>query len=148
MPMGKIHGYLLGLVSNQYIRLSFYGNWSISFLRYSKLNIRPLKFKVKVMVKVKIDGPIWGLAFNWHICFSVWGQTTFSWDISNQNIWPWNSEVKIMAKVKMDGHIWNLSFKWYVCFSFHRNWIIFLRYSKFNIWFWNFKVKVKMKVKI
>ena len=54
------------------------------WLRYSKFYIRPWKFKVKVMAKVKPDGHIWALEFNWYVCFLVCGnRTIFGWDIAN-----------------------------------------------------------------
>ena len=53
-------------------------------LRYSKLHILPWKIKVKVMVKVKPDGHIWGLEFNRYVCFSFRGNLTImGWDIAN-----------------------------------------------------------------
>ena len=40
--------------------------------------------KVKVMVKVRPIGHIWGLEFNRYVCFSFRGnRTTFCWDIAN-----------------------------------------------------------------
>ena len=40
--------------------------------------------KVKVIVKVKPIGHIWGLEFNRYVCFSFRGnRTTFGWDIGN-----------------------------------------------------------------
>ena len=40
--------------------------------------------KVKIMVKVKPIGHIWGLEFNRYVCFSFRGnRTTFGWDIGN-----------------------------------------------------------------
>ena len=54
------------------------------WLRYSKFHIWPWKFRVKVMAKVKSDGHIWGLEFNWCVCFSFRGhRTIFGWDIAN-----------------------------------------------------------------
>ena len=54
------------------------------WLRYSKFHIWPWKFKVKVMAKVKPDGPIWGLAFNCYVCILFRGnRTIFGWDIGN-----------------------------------------------------------------
>ena len=54
------------------------------WLRYSNFYIRPWKFKVKVMAKVKPDGHIWALEFNRYVCFSFCGnQTIFGWDIVN-----------------------------------------------------------------
>ena len=41
--------------------------------RYSKFHIWPWKLKVKVMAKDKPDGHIWGLKFNWYVCFSFRG---------------------------------------------------------------------------
>ena len=39
---------------------------------------------VKVIVKVKLIGHIWGLEFNRYVCFSFRGnRTTFGWDIAN-----------------------------------------------------------------
>ena len=38
--------------------------------------VQPWKFKVKVMAKVKPIGHIWGLGFNWYICFWFRGNTT------------------------------------------------------------------------
>ena len=53
------------------------------FLRYSKFHIWPWKFKVKVLAKVKPDGHIWCLKFNWYIWFSFGeNQTIFGWDIA------------------------------------------------------------------
>ena len=40
------------------------------FMRYSRFNIWPWKFKVKVMAKVKIDGHISDLASTWYGFFS------------------------------------------------------------------------------
>ena len=54
------------------------------WLRYSKFYIWPWKLKVKVMAKVKPDGQIWALEFNWYVCFSFCGnRTIFGWDIAN-----------------------------------------------------------------
>ena len=54
------------------------------WLRYRKFHIWPWKFKVKVMAKVKTDGHIWGLEFNWYVCFSFRGNRTISGrDIAN-----------------------------------------------------------------
>ena len=61
-------------------------SWQLdhSWLRYSKFHIWPWKFKVKVMAKIKPDGPIWGLEFNRYVCFSFCGnRTIFGWDIAN-----------------------------------------------------------------
>ena len=54
------------------------------WLRYSKFHIWPWKFKVKVMAKVKPDGPIRSLEFSRCVCFSFRGnRTVFGWDIAN-----------------------------------------------------------------
>ena len=54
------------------------------WLRYRKFHIWPWKFKVKVMAKVKPDGHIWALEFNWYVWFSFRGnQTIFGWDMAN-----------------------------------------------------------------
>ena len=77
--------------------------------------------EVKVMVKVKPIGHIWGLEFNRYVCFLFPGnRTTFGWDIANSIC---NS--KAMAKVKPHGHIWGLEFNRYVSFSFCGNWTTF-----------------------
>ena len=48
------------------------------WLRYSKFHIWPWKFKVKS------DGHIWGLEFNWCVCFSFHGNCAiFGRDIAN-----------------------------------------------------------------
>ena len=64
-------------------------------LRYSYFKIWPWKSmvkvmfdlqnsKVKLMVKVKPIGHIWGLEFSRYVCFSFRGnQTIFGWDIAN-----------------------------------------------------------------
>ena len=93
--------------------------------RYSKSHIRPWKFKVKVMAKVKPDGHIWGLEFNQYVCFSCRGnRITFSWDIKF-HVWHWKFNVKVMAKVKSNGYICGLEFSRYVCFLFPGDRIIF-----------------------
>ena len=41
-------------------------------------------FKVKVMMKVKPDGPNWSLKFSWCVCFSFRGnRAIFGWDTAN-----------------------------------------------------------------
>ena len=103
--------------------------------------------KVKVMVKFKPIGHIWGLEFNRYVCFSFQGNLTIFWlRYSKFYIWPWKFKVKVMAKVKPDGHIWALEFNQYACFSWQSD-HFWLRYSKFYIWPWKFKVKVMAKVK-
>ena len=59
--------------------------WSRSCVR-SKFKVRfDLQIsKVKDMVKVKPIDHIWGLEFNWYVCFSLRGnQITFGWDVAN-----------------------------------------------------------------
>ena len=82
--------------------------------------------KVKVMVKVKPDGHIWGLGVLL-ICllFVSWQSDHFWLRYSKFYIWPWKFKVKVMAKVKPDGHISALESKRYVCFSFRGNRTIF-----------------------
>ena len=82
--------------------------------------------KVKIMVKVKPIGHIWGLEFNGYVCFFVPWQSDHFWlRYSKFHIWPWKFKVKVMAKVTPDGHIWALEFYRYVCFSFRGNRTIF-----------------------
>ena len=58
--------------------------WYHFWLRNSEFHIWPWKFKVKVMAKVKPDGHIWGVEFNWCVCFSFRDNLTiFGWDIAN-----------------------------------------------------------------
>ena len=82
--------------------------------------------KVKVMVKFKPDGHIWGLGVQ-SICllFVSWQSDHFWLRYSKFLIWPWKFKVKVMAKVKPNGHIWALESNWYVCFSFRGNRTIF-----------------------
>ena len=88
----KIQGYGQGQTHRSYLRprvqsicLLFVSRHSDNFwLRCRKFHIWPWKFKVKVMAKVKPDGHISGLAFNWYVCLSFRGnRTTFGWDIGN-----------------------------------------------------------------
>ena len=69
----------------QSIRLLFFSWQSDHFwLRYSQFYIRPWKFKVKVMAKVKSDDHIWALKFTPYVCFLFRGnRTIFGWDIAN-----------------------------------------------------------------
>ena len=93
--------------------------------------------KVKVIVKVKPIGHIWGLEFNRYVCFSFRGNRTIFWlRYSKFYIWPWKFNVKVMAKGKPDGHFWALEFNRYVCFSFRGNRTIFgwdIAYSIFDL---------------
>ena len=70
----------------EFNRCLLFVSWQLdhSWLRYSKFHIWLWKFKVKVMAKIKPDGPIWGLEFNRYVCFSFCGNLTiFGWDIAN-----------------------------------------------------------------
>ena len=61
-------------------------SWQLDpfWLRYRKFHIWPWKFKVKVMARVKPDGHIWALEFNWYVSFLFHGnRATFGWDIGN-----------------------------------------------------------------
>ena len=99
--------------------------WSRSCV-WSKVKFNLENSKVKVMVKVKPDGHIWGLGVL-SICllFVSWQSHHFWLRYSKFYIWPWKFKVKVMAKVKPDGHIWALDFNRYVCFSFRGNRTIF-----------------------
>ena len=101
--------------------------WSRSCVRSKvKVTFDLQNSKVKVMVKVKHIGHIWGMEFNRYVCFLFRGnRATFGWDIGNSILWPWKFKVNIMAKVKPDGHIWGLEFNRYVYFSFRGNRTIF-----------------------
>ena len=59
--------------------------WSRSCVRSKvKVMFDLQNSKVKVMVRVKPLGHIWGLEFNRYVCFSLHGnRTTFGWDIGN-----------------------------------------------------------------
>ena len=110
-----------------YIKFDHHNPWSRPCV-WSKVKVTfDLQHSnVKVIVKVKPIGHIWGLEFNRYVCFSFHGnRTTFGWDIANFIFDLENSKVKVMAKVKPDGHIWGLEFNRYVCFLFRGNRIIF-----------------------
>ena len=81
--------------------------------------------KVKVIVKVKPIGHIWGLEVNQCLLFVSWQSDHFWLRYSKFHIWPWKFKVKVTAKVKPDGHIWALEFNRYVCLSFRGNRTIF-----------------------
>ena len=53
------------------------------FLIHNQLDIWPWKLKVKVMAKVKFHSYIWGLMFNWYVCFVPIKP------YSKLNNWPW-----------------------------------------------------------
>ena len=104
--------------------------------------------KVKVMVKVKPIGHIWGLELNRYVCFSFHGnQTTFDQDIGNSIF-----DLEIQGQGHGQGQIWWSHLRPWVqsiCLLFI-SWQsdhFWLRYSKFYIWPWKFKVKVMAKVK-
>ena len=84
----------------QSIYLLFFSWQSDQFwLRYSKFHIWPWKCKVKVIVKVKPDGHIWGIEFNWYVCFSFRGNpTNFGWDWANSIFDLGNSRSKSWPK--------------------------------------------------
>ena len=67
--------------------------WSRSFVRWKvKVTFDLQISKVKVMVKVKPIGHIWGPEFNRYICFSFSGnRTIFGWDIANSILYLENS---------------------------------------------------------
>ena len=96
------------------------------WLRYSQLDIWPWKFKVKVMAKVKPDGPnLKPRVQSMCLLFVLWQSDHFWLRHSQFDIWPWKFKVKVMAKVKPDGPIWSLEFSQCVCFSFRGNRTIF-----------------------
>ena len=94
--------------------------------------------KVKVMVKVKPIGHIWGLEFNRYICFSFRGnRTTFVWAIGNSIFDFENLRSGSRPRSNLLAPFKALDFHRFVCFSFRGNrTIIWLWYSKFYIWPW------------
>ena len=73
--------------------------------------------KVKVMVKFKPIGHIWGLEFNRHVCFSFRANLTiFGWYIARSRSCPKSNPMVTF---------WALEFNRYVCFSFRGNRTIF-----------------------
>ena len=84
--------------------------------------------KVKVMVKVKPIGHIWGLEFNRYVCFSFHGnRTTFGWDIGNSIFELDNSRSWSWPRSNLMALFEALEFNGYVCFSFGGNRTIFGR---------------------
>ena len=82
--------------------------------------------KVKVMVKVKPIGHIWGLEFNRYLCFSFRGnRTTFGWDIGNSIFDLENSRSRSWPRSNVMVTFEALEFNRYVCFSFRGNRTIF-----------------------
>ena len=82
--------------------------------------------KVKVMVKVKPIGHIWGPEFYRYVCFSFRGnRTTFGWDIANSifDLENSRSRSRLMSNLMTTFEV--LEFNRYVCFSFRGNRTIF-----------------------
>ena len=106
-------------------------------LRYSYFKIWPWKFmvkvtfdiqisKVKVMVKVKPIGHIWGLEFNRYVCFLFRGnRTTFGWDIATSIFDLENSRSRSRLRSNLMAKSEALEFNRIACFSFHGNQTIF-----------------------
>ena len=66
------------------------------WLRYSKFQIWPWKFIVKVVAKVKSYGHIWGWEFNRYVCYLFRGnRTIIGWDIANSIFDPENSRSRL-----------------------------------------------------
>ena len=82
--------------------------------------------KVKVMVKVKPIGHIWGLEFNRYVCFSFCGnRTTFAWDIGNSIFDLENLRSRSWPRSNLMVTFEALEFNRYVCYSFRGNRTIF-----------------------
>ena len=82
--------------------------------------------KVKIMVKVKPIGHIWGLEFNRYVCFSFRGnRTTFGWDIANSIFYLIKSRSRSWPRSNLRVTFEALEFNRYVCFSFRGNRTIF-----------------------
>ena len=82
--------------------------------------------KVKIMVKVKPIGHIWGLEFNRYVCISFRGnRTTFGWDIGNSIFDLENSRSRSWPMSSLMVTFEALEFNRYVCFSFRGNRTIF-----------------------
>ena len=74
--------------------------WSRSCV-WSKLKVtfNLQNSKVKVMVKFKPIGHIWGLEFSRYVCFSFRGnQTPFGWDIGNSTFDLENSRSRLWSR--------------------------------------------------
>ena len=96
--------------------------WSSSYVWSNvKVTFDLQHSKVKVIVKIKPIGHIWGLEFNICLLFVPWQSDHFWLRYNKFHIWPWNFKVKVMAKVKSDGFIWALDFNRCFCFSFRGN---------------------------
>ena len=114
-------------------------------IRYSYFKIWPWKSMVKVMCVIKSQGHIWpsnfkgqdygqvlpighiwGLEFNWYVCFSFRGnRTTFGWDIGNSISNLENPSSRSWPRSNLMVTFEALEFNWYVCFSFCGNRTIF-----------------------
>ena len=66
----KVTIHIVGSATNRFT--SFLFKLALAFGRYSYKNL-PWKPKVKVMAKVRTDGYIWGLVFNWYVDFTGCG---------------------------------------------------------------------------
>ena len=101
--------------------------WSRSFARSKfKVTFDLQISKVKIMVKVKPIGHIWGLEFNRYVCFSFRGNwTTFGWDIGNSIFDLESSRSRSWPRSNLMVTFEALEFNRYVCFSFRGNRTIF-----------------------
>ena len=82
--------------------------------------------KVKIMVKVKPIGHIWGPQFNRYVCFSFRGnRTTFGWYIGNSTFDHENPRSRSWPTSNLMVTFEALEFNRYVCFSFRGNRTIF-----------------------
>ena len=82
--------------------------------------------KVKIMVKVKPLGHIWGLEFNRYVSFLFRGnRTTFGWDIANSIFDLENPRSRSWPRSNLMVTFEALEFNRYVCFSFRVNRTIF-----------------------
>ena len=82
--------------------------------------------KVKVMVKVKPIGHIWGREFNRYVCFSFRSnRTTFGWDIGNSLFDLENSRSRSWPRSNLMVTFEALEFNRYVCFLFRGSLTIF-----------------------
>ena len=78
--------------------------------------------KVKIMVKVKPIGHIWGLEFNRYVCFPFRGnRTTFGWDIENSIFNLENPRSRSWPRSNLMVTFEALELKLIVCFSLRGN---------------------------
>ena len=121
--------------------------WSRSCVRSKvKVTFDLQNSKVKIMVKLKHIGHIWGLAFNRYVCFLFcgnrttlgWGNSIFDLENSRSTSWPRSNPMAHLSP-----RIQSMCLLFVLWQSDH----FWLRYSKFYIWPWKFKVKVMAKVK-